>query len=202
MSPITTSQPVTYGHDPSTYLFSQAQYQKMVEVGILGKDDKVELLEGYVVHRTMRDPAHNATLHIALHTLGRLLPASLEYRTLASVALPDSQPEPGVSVVRGPANTYMNRYPGPADVVLVVEVANRSLARDTVDKARIYARAGIPCYWVIDLVAGAVEVYTQPSGPTAVPAFARRVTVRPPGVICLVLDGTTIAQIAAAELLP
>lgn len=142
----TTAQPVTYGRDPAWFRFSVAKYQKMIEVGILGKYDKVELLEGYVALKLTRNPQHDGTLQLIQHVLACLLPSGWDFRVLSSVEMSDSQPEPDFAVVRGASRTYTHRYPGAQDVALLVEVANSSLVRDTVDKARIYARAGIPCY--------------------------------------------------------
>lgn len=70
------------------------------------------------------------------------------------------------------------------------------------DKARIYARAGIPCYRIVNLVDLRVEVYTRPSGPTAVPAYGMFQTFQPGDAVPLVVDGKTVAALAVADLLP
>ena len=85
---------------------------------------------------------------------------------------------------------------------MIVEVADSSLLRDQREKTRIYARAGIPVYWIINLVDRRVEVYTQPSGPTAVPAYGAFQTYQPGDTVPLVLDGATVASVPAADLLP
>ena len=69
-------------------------------------------------------------------------------------------------------------------------------------KGRIYARAGIPIYWIVNLVDHQVEVYTQPSGPTAVPAYGQRQDIKPGDSLTLVIDGAAVASIPVAELLP
>ena len=78
----------------------------------------------------------------------------------------------------------------------------RSLAGDRDDKGRIYAAAGILSYWIINLVDRQVEVYTSPSGPAAQPGYSQRAVYRAGDYVPLVLDGTTIAQIAVQDLLP
>jgi Uma2 family endonuclease len=198
----TTATPVTYGHDASIARFSVARYQRMVETGILTADNKVELLENYVVLKMTRNPRHDSTIQRMLQPLMRSLPNSWNIRILSAVALADSQPEPDFALVRGSAADYKNRHPGPADTGLVIEVADSSLLRDQRDKLRIYARAGLPCYWIINLVDQRIEVYSQPSGPTAIPAYQSFQTYQPGDAVPLVLDGATVDTVPATDLLP
>jgi Uma2 family endonuclease len=118
------------------------------------------------------------------------------------ITLADSEPEPDFAVVRGTAADYENRHPGAADVGLVIEVANSSLLRDQRDKTHIYARGGIVCYWIVNLVDSRVEVYIQPSGPTAVPSYGSFQTYQPADSVPLILDGNAVGAIAVADLLP
>jgi Uma2 family endonuclease len=118
------------------------------------------------------------------------------------VTLPDSEPEPDVSVARGDDSLYATRHPGPADLGLVVEVPDSSLAFDRDDKARIYARAGIVTYWIVNLVDRQGEVYLGPSGPSAAPAYARRQDFPAGALVPLVLDGVAAGHNAVADLLP
>src|SRR5262249_19731182 len=182
--------------------FSVAEYHRLIQVGILTEDDNLELLEGYLVHKMPRNPPHDATLQKLLMRLLRVLPLGWDLRIRSAITLSDSEPEPDSAVVLGNARTYTARHPGPADVGLVVEVADLILPGDRDDKGRIYARAGIVCYWIINLGDRQVEVYTSPSGPTASPTFAQRTDYRAGDQVPLVLDGTTVAQIAVQELLP
>lgn len=200
MTPTTT--PVTYGRDASIARFSVARYQRMVETGILTPEDKVELLENYVVLKMPRNPLHDGTVQIVTEAIPRLVPNGWRLRVQLTVALADSQPEPDFSIVRGDARSYLTRHPSPADVGLIGEVAESSLLRDQRDKTRIYARAGIPCYWIVNLVDRRIEVYTQPSGPATVPAYASFQLYQPGDAVPLVLDGNTVGTIPADELLP
>jgi hypothetical protein len=178
---------------------SVERYQRMIRCGILTEDDRVELLEGFIVVKPSRTPAHDGTIELVMETLLGVLPAGWKLRVQLAVTLPDSQPEPDFALVRGGTRGRMGRHPGPADVGLIVEVADSSLARDTADKARIYGSAGIPCYWVVNLTDGAVEVYTQPAGPSG---YGDHQSVRPPGAIALTLDGAVVATVPVADLLP
>jgi len=200
--PSPTVQPATYGRDPALARFSLESYERMVETGILGKDDRVELLENYIVYKFIHTPPHECGVSLFFEALFPSLVSGWFLRTKSAVRLGDSKPEPDGSLVLGTARSYMERHPGPGDTGLVVEVADSSLQRDQIDKARIYARAGIPVYWIVNLVDGRVEVHSQPSGPTASPAYATVRLYLPGDDVPLVLDGTVSGTVPAAELLP
>src|SRR6266496_1478704 len=175
----TTVTPTTYGDAASLARFSVARYQRMIETGILTPEDKVELLENYVVLKMPRNPRHDSTIQHMLEKLFPHRPAGWSLRVQSALTLPDSQPEPDFALVRGSAANYAHRHPGPSDTGLVIEVADSSLLRDQRDKTRIYARAGIPLYWIVNLVDQRIEVYGQPSGPTPVPAYGSFMTCQP-----------------------
>lgn len=196
------STPVTYGLDASTFRFSLASYQRMIEAGVFTSEDKVELLENYVVLKMARNPLHDGTLDLVKAALLPRTPSGWLPRIQQSIALSDSQPEPDFAFARGDARTYLTRHPGPTDMGLVVEVADLSLLRDQRDKTRIYARGGIPCYWIVNLVDRRIEVYTQPSGPAAVPACASFQIYQPGDAVPLMLDGNTVGTVPVDEMLP
>ncbi len=182
--------------------FSVAEYHKLIELGILTEDDNLELLEGYLVHKMSRNPPRDSTLQKLMKRLLRLLPAGWDLRVQCAVTLPESEPEPDLTVVRGEENDYETRHPGPADVGVVVEVADSTLPGDRADKCRIYARAGVVCYWIINLADRQVEVYTMPSGPTVSPSYGQRTDYRDGDQVPLVLDGVTVANVAVLDVLP
>jgi Uma2 family endonuclease len=202
MSTGTTAQPVTYGRDASIAKFSVAKYQRMVEEGILTAEDKVELLENYVVLKMPRNPPHDGTIELIDDLIRPYVPKEWRVRAQLALTLPDSQPEPDFTIVRGPGRNRLTQHPTVADLGVVIEVADSSLLRDQRDKTRIYARAGVPIYWIVNLVDRRIEVYTQPSGPTADPAYAADQNYLAGDSIPLVLDGTTVATIPVADLLP
>jgi Uma2 family endonuclease len=197
-----TATPATYGLDAAIATFSVARYQRMIEAGILTAEDKVELLENYVVLKMPRNPPHDGTIDLLKAVLPGHVPAGWLLRIQQTVVLSDSQPEPDFAVVRGNPRSYLARHPTAADAGLVVEVADSSLLRDQRDKTRIYARAGVPVYWIVNLVDRRIEVYTQPTGPTAVPAYQSFQTYQPGDAVPLVLDGVVVAAVPAADLLP
>jgi hypothetical protein len=197
-----TAQPVTYGHDASIARFSVSRYQRMIETGILTAEDKVELLENYVVLKMPRNPRHDSTAQRTLRPILRPIPVGWDLRVQLAITLTDSQPEPDFAIVRGSAADYELRHPGPADIGKLIEVADSSLLRDQRDKTRIYARADIPIYWIINLVDRRVEVYSRPSGPAAQPAYASFQIYQPGDNVPVVLDGNTFGDVPVSDLIP
>src|SRR5690606_32395376 len=128
-------------------------------------------------------------------------PADWTLRIHSSIVLGDSQPEPDFAVVRGSWQDYETRHPGPPDTGLVVEVADSSLLRDQRDKARIYARAGIHCYWIVSLVDRCLKLHSNPARPVAVPSYQSFQTLQPGDSVDLVLDGVSVATLPVAALL-
>ena len=181
---------------------SVARYQKMIETGILTADDKVELLENYLVLKTTRNPPHDSVLQRMLRPLLRLIPMKYDLRVQSAITLADSQPEPDGAVVLAEPSSYQTRHPSPADVGLVIEVADSSLLRDRRDKTRIYARAGIPVYWIVNLVDHRIEVYSAPSGPTADPAYGNVQTYQRGDRIPIVLDSGEVGGVLVDEIMP
>jgi Uma2 family endonuclease len=181
--------------------FSVSEYHRLIELGILTEDDNLELLDGYLVHKMSRNPPHDAAIQKGTKKWLRLLPAGWDLRVQSAITLAESEPEPDFAIVRGDENAYVARHPGAADVGLVVEVSDSTLLGDRDDKGSIYARAGIVCYWIVNLVDRQIEVYTLPSGPVANPGFGQRIDYRGSDSISLLLGGTTL-QVAVQDLLP
>lgn len=201
-APCLPAYPPTYLNEASLAKFSTDRYDRMVQSGLLTSEDKVELLENYVVLKMPRDPVHDCAIQLLDDALKAVLPPGWRIRCQLTVALVDSRPEPDYAVVRGDARTYATRHPTADDTVLVIEVANTSLLRDQRDKARIYARGGVACYWIVNLEERRVEVHTQPSGPTDAPAYASVQNFAAGDAVPLVLGGAAVASIPVADLLP
>lgn len=179
--------------------FSVDEYHRMIEAGILVDGEPIELLEGWMVKKRSHGAPHDSSMDAFEGLLPALVPPDWFVRCQRAVTLSDSEPEPDYAVVRGPRTRYRTGHPTPPDIGLVVEFAVSSLRIDRVGKARIYARAGIPAYWVVNVVDRVIEVYTQPSGPADQPGYAQR-TDYPVGTsVPVVLDGTTVGTITVAE---
>lgn len=182
--------------------FSVDEYHRLIELGILTEDDNLELLDGYLVHKMTCNPPHDAAIQKGVKTWIRRLPAGWDLRVQSAVTLADSEPEPDFAIVRGDESAYISRHPGAADVGLVIEVADSTLAGDRVDKGRIYASAGIVCYWIVNLIQRQIEVYTLPSGVGDSPSYAQRVDYHLGDTVPFVLGGTSLPPVAVQDLLP
>lgn len=180
--------------------FTVAEYHRMIADGILTEDDNVELLDGYLVRKMSRNPPHDTALHLLNQLLAGLLPPGWQARLQSAITLSTSEPEPDVAVVRGGPRAFAARHPEPADVGVVIEVADSTLAGDRTDKGRLYAQAGLPEYWIVNLVNQQVEVYTRPQ--TATPAYATRTDYPLGQAVPLVIGGVTVAAIPVADMMP
>jgi len=183
------------------HCWTVAEYEGLVRQGWLTENHALEFIEGYLVKKMTVNPPHAGTVRRLERLLQRFLPPDWDCRTRSPVVLADSVPEPDLAVVVFDPDDYRLRHPAAADAALVVEVSDSSLDIDRTDKARIYARAGIPVYWIVNLVEGQVEVYAAPSGPTVDPAYGTRQDYRPGDDVPLILAGVEIAGLAVADIL-
>jgi Uma2 family endonuclease len=181
---------------------SVEQYHAMIQAGILTEDDPVELLEGWLVTKMPKNPRHSAVTQLIQAALTRSLPAGWHVRGQEPVTTEDSEPEPDVVVARGDLRQYLDRHPGPHEIALIIEVADSSLSRDRMLKKRLYAAAGIPMYWVVNLPELRIEAYSDPSGPGEQPTYRHQQDYGTADAVPVVLDGVEVAHIAVRELLP
>lgn len=182
--------------------FTVAEYHRLIELGILTENDHLELLDGYLVEKIPHDPIHDGTIQLVEDALRGLLPSGWCVRVQSSLTLSKSEPEPDLVIARGDKRTYLGQHPRAADVGLVVEVSNTSLDSDRDDKIPLYARDGIPAYWIVNLIDRQVEVYEQPSGTSPSPSYGSLRTFRPGDAAPVVLGGASVGSIAVADLLP
>lgn len=182
--------------------YTVAEYHDLIRDGVLGKSDPVELLEGYLVLQMPRGPRHDHAVAYIARKLSRMLPDEWWVGPQTAATLSESEPEPDVSVARGGVMAFRDHHPGPADLALLVEASDSSLTRDRRDKARIYARDGIPVYWIVSVPDRRIEVYTDPDPAADPPAYRTR-TDFPVGTAApVVLDGTPVGTIPVAEVIP
>src|SRR5215471_13271332 len=135
------------------------EYHRMGAVGLLDADSRVELLEGEIIEMAPIGDAHAATSN----RLNRLLVLAVGERGIVAVGNPvrlsqRSEPQPDFSVLR-PRADYQTKGPRPEDVMLAVEVSDTTLRRDRRVKLALYARAGIPEFWIVNLERKELEIY-------------------------------------------
>lgn len=201
---------VVAGRAPRIEPLSVDQYHRMIETGVLAEGQPLELVDGFVVRKDRSPLGGDAMTHGTRHAwaLASLLDlasalksANLHLRQQAPVALsPRDEPEPDAAIVRGAKGAYLLQHPGPADVVVAIEVSDSSLAYDRRIKQRLYATAGIPAYLIVNLVDDCLELHTRPE-----PSEGRYLgtTVATPGhELAIPLGSVPALSIAAAELIP
>jgi len=139
----------------------RARYEHFVEKGVFGPEDRVELLDGLLVAREPQGSRHAVVVTLVRMALERAFGPRYYVRDEQPLALDEtSEPEPDVMVVRGRPRDYLRAHPSAP--LLVVEVAETSLALDRRRKGGLYARAGIRDYWIVNLIDDVVEVYRHP----------------------------------------
>jgi Uma2 family endonuclease len=161
-TPTTTPIAATDGLVP--HRFTVADYYRMAEAGILDEDDRVELLGGQVVDMSPIGPPHASAVDACGEAFAPLVVARrVTVRTQNPLALGEyDEPQPDVAVVRPRPDRYATGHPGAADVLLLIEVAETSLAYDQRTKAAVYAAVGIREVWVLNLPERVLEVYRAP----------------------------------------
>ena len=144
--------------------FTTDEFHRMAEAGILSEDDRVELIDGEIVQMSPIGSSHAA----CVDRLNALFTRRLGKRVIVRVQSPivlgrHSEPQPDLAVLKPRADFYAEKHPGTSDVLLVIEVADRSGAYDRTTKLALYARAGIPETWLIDVPRAQMEVYRRPT---------------------------------------
>jgi Uma2 family endonuclease len=180
------------------YQMSVDEYERLADAGLL-KDRRVELINGWLVRKMTTKPPHVVAVDATREAIAAILPPDWWLRDEKPVRIPDfDEPEPDISVVRGSRQDYRSRHPGPGDIEFLVEVSDTSLLWDRREKLSAYARAGVPTYWVLNLVDRQLEVFTSPD-PSG---YQARQVLGPGDRAAVVIDGVDIGSISVADLLP
>lgn len=197
---IPTIIPPFLGDDDSLPRLTVAEYHRMAEQELL-TDDGVELLDGLLVKKMPKNPRHVSVVYRLRELLENLLPPDLLLRMQDPVTLSTSEPEPDLAAVRGSRKQFEQRHPEPAEVALLIEVADSSLRLDRGVKKRLYAEAGLPVYWIVNLIDNQIEILTEPSGPAEKPDYAKREIVAISFTLPLIIDGKQLGTLAAKDIL-
>lgn len=200
-SPLMPSSPSSQVPPAQVARFSVERYHALLASGLLTENDRFELLNGWIVQKMTINPAHAFCVSALDALLAPRLGPDWVLRCQQPITTTDSEPEPDLAIVVGPRRQYIARHPGLGEVELVIEVADTSLELDLTTKLRIYALAKIPQYWVVNLNARCVEVFTMPRGGKS-PRYRQQVTVGADGDITLSLRGQPLATVPVREFLP
>ena len=144
--------------------FTVHDYHRMGDAGILSPSDRVELIDGEIISKPVIGPRHGASVDRTTRALVTAVGTSAIVRVQGAVRLDlFHEPEPDIVLLRPRADFYASAHPGPADILLVIEVAESSIDYDRDIKARIYAKARVLEYWLVDLSEDVVHVHSGPA---------------------------------------
>src|SRR5713226_791379 len=163
-------------YETRTRRFTRAEYERLIDLGVFQPGEEIELIGGELMVVEPQGAPHYTAIRKTAKALEAAFGPGWEVRTEGPIGLDDeSEPEPDVAVVPGGPDDYGRAHPSrPA---LTVEVAESSLAVDRQHKGSLYARAGLPDYWILNLVDRVLEVYREPAPDAAAPfgwRYARR----------------------------
>ncbi len=148
---------------PDHYIWTTDAYHRLIELGILTEYSEVELLDGQIVNKMAIGEEHAATVEILMEFFPDRFGKKYRYRAKNPIVLPNnSEPEPDFVVSRRLTPGEKRSHPSVEDTFLVIEVSQDTLSKDRYRKGPIYAAAGIPEYWLINLQTRSIEVYSEP----------------------------------------
>ena len=167
--------PATPATGPERRKFTVAEYYRLAEAGILLPDERVQLIDGEIIVMPPIGPLHATTVGRWHRVFNQRIEGPYSIHSQSPIRIGDgSEPEPDVAIVRFREDDYSSAHPGPADVLLVIEVSNTTLAFDREVKVNLYADAQIPETWLMNLPDDCIEGFTEP-GPEG---YARHVVYR------------------------
>ena len=180
--------------------WTREEYYRLGDAGFF-EGERVELLDGEIWTLPPQKTPHFSAIRRVTDALEDVFGTAVEFRQQAPMTLDDgTEPEPDVLVVPGSWQDYEDHHPTPAEVRLLVEVSDSTLAKDRGKKARDYARAGIADYWIVNLVDRQLEVLRDPAAlPTGPDYKSRQVLLGGDTVTPLAAPGRLVA---VADLLP
>ncbi|MBC6992964.1 Uma2 family endonuclease [Neolewinella lacunae] len=148
----------------SLHSWTLDQYEAMIAAGFLGDEDRVELLLGKIVNKDLKGVLHSYCVQELNLYLFRHFGDRFICRQGQPIALPmHSMPEPDYVLARNVKHRFRTKRPKPADVQLIIEVADTTLSRDRGTKAKLYASFGIQEYWILNLIDYQLELHLNPT---------------------------------------
>ncbi|MDZ8109154.1 MAG: Uma2 family endonuclease [Nostoc sp. DedQUE12a] len=144
-------------------LFNIQEYHRLIELGFLTENDRIELIRGELMQMAAKETPHSSCTSSLVNELVVLLYNKAIVRGQEPISLPpNSEPEPDVVIARYRPDRYSSKHPSVEDIILVAEVSDSTLKYDTQEKLTLYAESKIANYWIFNLIANCLEVYTQP----------------------------------------
>ena len=173
----------------------------MIDCGVLAEDAPVELLSGFLIQKITKNPPHRLCTRLVREALDEIVPNSWYVETQEPITLSDSEPEPDLVIIQGNPRDYPDRHPNATEVALIIEVADSTLERDRTIKQTIYAAAGIPEYWIINVRDRQVEIYQSPIQNNENYRYQQKLLVTQ-GPIEIILNDQSIGSILVNDCFP
>jgi Uma2 family endonuclease len=143
--------------------FTIAEYHRLIELGFLTEANHIELIRGELIQMTAKGTPHTVCSSILCRQLDRLLGDQAVIRGQDPITLPNqSEPEPDVVIARGRDEDYLAHHPYPEDILLVIEISDKTIDYDQRTKLSLYVEAGISHYWIVNLPDSQLERHSQP----------------------------------------
>jgi Uma2 family endonuclease len=159
---VTSTAPTS---SPERRRFNVDEYYRMADAGILRSDARVELIDGDIIVMSPIGIPHASCVDRLSRLIGRILGDRAFERVQGPIRLNQgAEPLPDLAIITPRADDYAKAHPGPGDVLFVIEVMDSSADYDRGVKLGLYARAGIPEVWLVDLNEDRVEAYRKPAG--------------------------------------
>jgi Uma2 family endonuclease len=181
--------------------FTVEEYHRMVEAGVLRDGEPYELIHGWIVQKMVLNPPHNYAVNALMEMLWPFCGQLATLRIQQPITTDDSEPEPDVVLATGTRADYATRHPTPAEVHVLVEVADTTSKNDQTTKLELYAKARVQAYWIVNLIDRRVEMHTEPQGVNK-PAYKLRTDYGPEDNVPLFIGGKQVGSIPVKELLP
>ena len=156
---ISESKPGGFGE----YRLRVEDYEKMIEYGIFNDEDKIELWDGKLINMSPKGVKHSNAIRRVDTTIEKILAKRVIFSIQDLIRLDDfSEPEPDFALIQQPIEKYDISHPTPEDIYMIMEVADTTILRDR-EKAKSYARNGIPQYLILNLNTNEIEDYREPA---------------------------------------
>ncbi len=174
------------------------QYEALIEADVFTERDRFQLINGLLVAKLPKKRPHVIACDETGRLLARIIPLDWHVMTEDPVRIPPrSEPEPDIAVVRGKPRDYPILPPGPESLAMVVEIADRTIAKDR-KMVRVYGPAGIPVYWIVNLKTRTIEVYSGPRPD----GYASRSDFSEGDSVPVMVEGEEFGRIAVTDVLP
>lgn len=143
--------------------FTINEYERLGELGFFQENDQFELIEGEIIPMVAKGKPHAVCETLLFRELIKLLVDRALVRGQQPIIIPsNSEPEPDLTIVRNVDDNYLSAHPHPADILLLIEIADSSLKYDQEVKLTLYASSGISDYWIFNLADNCLEAYSEP----------------------------------------